>query len=133
MCLSWSFQRSASWPTARVVKPGRSTRIRLVCWRALVISPEVRADQHAAAHRQPCREGFILAVAQAQNVGVVGTVLAVGHLEHAEVTVTVVGGAVGFGHDAHVLRGQRLLDLLNEADVGDWMPAFGGLRRLYFG
>src|SRR6266536_2979502 len=40
MRLSWSFQRSASWPTARAVKPGRSTRIRLVCLRAMVISPE---------------------------------------------------------------------------------------------
>lgn len=87
---------------------------------------EVVAHEHACTDRQRGREGFIVGVAQAQDVGVIfGGFLAVGYTQQAEVAIAFLGERVRRFYDPHVQRGQSFFDPADEGVVGDGEPAIG--------
>lgn len=87
---------------------------------------EVVADEHRRSHDEASREHLVVAVAEAEHVGVVFGLIAVGDLEQAEVAVTTLGQGVGLIDDPHVRGGEGLLDLADEGVVRDGVPGVGG-------
>jgi len=84
---------------------------------------EVVTDEDARADHQASGEALVVAVAKAEDVGVVfRRLFAVGDLEHGEVALAVTSQGVLFVDNAHVESAQGLDGLVVEVTMADGVP-----------
>ena len=76
---------------------------------------EVIADKHGGTYDQTGGKPLVVRVPQAEHVGVIALLIAIGDLEQTEVTSPVGAHAVGLGDDPHVRAVQCALHLSGRA------------------
>ena len=90
---------------------------------------EIIAHKHGGTYDQPGGKPFVVRVPQAEHVGVITLLVAIGDLEQAKVTSPVGAHAVGLGDDPHIRAVQCALHLGDERLVGDGAPSVISVRR----